>query len=98
MYVGGGGGTPTSIGAELLDKVLERCHFGAKEFTVEAGRPDTITSEIVDVMQKHGVTKVSVNPQTFNDKTLEIIQEEAKARTPTTLICLSKTSLTSIWT
>lgn len=66
VYVGGG--TPTSIGAELLDKVLERCHFGAKEFTVEAGRPDTITPEIVDVMQKHGVTRVSVNPQTFNDK------------------------------
>lgn len=76
MYVGGG--TPTSIGAELLDKVLERCHFGAKEFTVEAGRPDTITSEIVDVMQKHGVTRVSVNPQTFNDKTLEIIGRKHK--------------------
>ena len=60
VYVGGG--TPTSIGAELLDKVLERCHFAAKDFTVEAGRPDTITSEIVDVMQKHGVTRVSVNP------------------------------------
>lgn len=77
VYVGGG--TPTSIGAELLDNVLERCHFGAKEFTVEAGRPDTITSEIVDVMQKHGVTRVSVNPQTFNDKTLEIIGRKHKS-------------------
>lgn len=77
VYVGGG--TPTSIGAELLDKVLERCHFGAKEFTVEAGRPDTITPEIVDVMQKHGVTRVSVNPQTFNDKTLEIIGRKHKS-------------------
>ncbi len=71
VYVGGG--TPTSIGAELLDKVLAHCHFGAKEFTVEAGRPDTINQEIVDVLKKHGVNRISVNPQTFNDKTLKLI-------------------------
>ena len=71
VYVGGG--TPTSIGAQLLDKVLEHCHFDCKEFTVEAGRPDTINQEIVDVLLKHGVTRISVNPQTFNDKTLKII-------------------------
>ena len=71
VYVGGG--TPTSIGAELLDKVLAHCHFACKEFTVEAGRPDTINEEIVDVLLKHGVTRISVNPQTFNDKTLKII-------------------------
>jgi len=71
VYVGGG--TPTSIGAELLDRVLEHCHFDCKEFTVEAGRPDTINQEIVDVLLKHGVTRISVNPQTFNDKTLKLI-------------------------
>lgn len=71
VYVGGG--TPTSIGAQLLDEVLEHCHFGGREFTVEAGRPDTINKDVVDVMKKHGVTRISVNPQTFNDKTLEII-------------------------
>ncbi len=71
VYIGGG--TPTSIGAELLDRVLEHCHFGAKEFTVEAGRPDTINQEIVDVLKKHGVNRISVNPQTFNDKTLKLI-------------------------
>lgn len=71
VYVGGG--TPTSIGALLLDKVLGHCDFGAKEFTVEAGRPDTIDREIIAVMQKHNVTRISVNPQTFNDKTLEYI-------------------------
>lgn len=77
VYVGGG--TPTSIGAEALDRVLEHCHFGAREFTVEAGRPDTIDEGIVAVMQKHGVTRVSVNPQTFNDKTLEIIGRRHKS-------------------
>ena len=77
VYVGGG--TPTSIGAQALDRVLEYCHFGAREFTVEAGRPDTIDEDIVAVMQKHGVTRVSVNPQTFNDKTLEIIGRRHKS-------------------
>ena len=77
VYVGGG--TPTSIGAEALDRVLEYCHFGAREFTVEAWRPDTIDEDIVAVMQKHGVTRVSVNPQTFNDKTLEIIGRRHKS-------------------
>ncbi len=76
VYVGGG--TPTSIGAELLDEVLEHCHFGGREFTVEAGRPDTINKDVVDVMKKHGVTRISVNPQTFNDKTLEIIGRRHK--------------------
>ena len=77
VYVGGG--TPTSIGAQALDRVLEYCHFGAREFTGEAGRPDTIDEDIVAVMQKHGVTRVSVNPQTFNDKTLEIIGRRHKS-------------------
>jgi len=77
VYVGGG--TPTSIGAAALDRVLEHCHFDAREFTVEAGRPDTIDEDIVAVMQKHGVTRVSVNPQTFNDKTLEIIGRRHKS-------------------
>lgn len=76
VYVGGG--TPTSIGAELLDEVLAHCHFGGTEFTVEAGRPDTINKDIVDVLKKHGVTRISVNPQTFNDKTLEIIGRRHK--------------------
>lgn len=77
VYVGGG--TPTSIGAQALDRVLQHCHFDAREFTVEAGRPDTIDEDIVAVMQKHGVTRVSVNPQTFNDKTLEIIGRRHKS-------------------
>lgn len=77
VYVGGG--TPTSIGAELLEKVLSELHFDQKEFTVEAGRPDTINKEIVDVMVRQGVTRVSVNPQTFNDYTLKLIGREHKS-------------------
>lgn len=49
VYVGGG--TPTSIGAELLDEVLASCHFGASEFTVEAGRPDTIDKDVASVLK-----------------------------------------------
>lgn len=78
VYVGGG--TPTSIGAELLDRVLEHCHFGASEFTVEAGRPDTLNKDIIDVLEKHSVTRISVNPQTFNDKTLELIGRKHKSK------------------
>lgn len=77
VYVGGG--TPTSIGAELLDRVLEHCHFKTQEFTVEAGRPDTINQDIIDVLLKHGVTRISVNPQTFNDKTLALIGRKHKS-------------------
>lgn len=77
VYVGGG--TPTSIGADALDRILEHCHFDAREFTVEAGRPDTINDDIVKVLEKHGVTRISVNPQTFNDKTLEIIGRKHKS-------------------
>lgn len=80
VYVGGG--TPTSVPAELLNEILKKCDytsFGATEFTVEAGRPDTITENIADVLKMRGVTRVSVNPQTFNDKTLELIGRKHKA-------------------
>ncbi|MDE6302201.1 MAG: coproporphyrinogen dehydrogenase HemZ [Clostridia bacterium] len=76
VYVGGG--TPTSIGSEMLDKVLAHCHFKAKEFTVEAGRPDTIDDKMIDMLLSHGVTRISVNPQTFNAHTLELIGRQHK--------------------
>lgn len=75
MYMGGG--TPTVLTAEELKDVLG---FGidayggfGRELTVEAGRPDTITREKLDVMKRLGVGRISVNPQTMNDKTLELI-------------------------
>ncbi len=72
VYVGGG--TPTALPLDMLDEVLAACRVrGAAEFTVEAGRPDTITEEALSLLKSRGVTRVSVNPQTFNDETLKRI-------------------------
>ena len=72
VYVGGG--TPTSIPMELLDKILGSLEwFKPFEFTVEAGRPDTINFDILTMLKSHGVSRISINPQTFNDKTLALI-------------------------
>ncbi len=71
IYVGGG--TPVSIGAEFLDRLLRPLKDLNVEFTVEAGRPDVITSEVVEVMKNNNVTRVSVNPQTFKQSTLALI-------------------------
>lgn len=70
VYVGGG--TPTTLDEEMLSKILPRLNFGT-EFTVEAGRPDTVTESKLAVMKASGVTRVSVNPQTFSDETLSRI-------------------------
>lgn len=73
-----GGGTPTTLEAGQLDdifsyieKKLDLSHLA--EYTVEAGRPDSITEEKLRVMKAHGVTRISVNPQTMNQKTLDLI-------------------------
>lgn len=68
-----GGGTPTSLTAEQLDKVLCCIDFVPEEFTVEAGRPDTLDAEKLAVLKNHGVQRVSVNPQTFNQSVLDAI-------------------------
>ena len=71
VYIGGG--TPTSLTCEQLEKILQSVSFKTKEFTVEAGRPDTITKFKLELLKKYGVTRISINPQTFNDKVLESI-------------------------
>lgn len=71
-----GGGTPTALTAMQLDRVLseaQKCFHGAREWTVEAGRPDTIDRDKLTVMKEHDITRISVNPQTFSDETLRII-------------------------
>ena len=73
-----GGGTPTTLSAPQLDRVcavLEKSFdlSALREFTVEAGRPDTITEEKLRVLRGHGVDRVSVNPQTMSDAVLEAI-------------------------
>ena len=73
-----GGGTPTSLSPDQLDVLLTQignCFDLSKrrEFTVEAGRPDSITAEKLAVLKEHGVDRISVNPQTMNDATLRRI-------------------------
>lgn len=76
VYIGGG--TPTALSADqlaaLCKKVKDTLDFTyVKEFTVEAGRPDSITMEKLKVLKEYGVTRISVNPQTMKQETLDII-------------------------
>ena len=80
-----GGGTPTTLTAEQLDTLCAALaeHFdlsALREYTVEAGRPDTITPEKMAVLKKWGVSRVSVNPQTMSDEVLEAIGRRHTAR------------------
>ena len=73
-----GGGTPTSLSPEDLDRLITKLKgtfdFSAvQEFTVEAGRPDSITREKLEVLKKHGVGRISINPQTMKQDTLRLI-------------------------
>ena len=73
-----GGGTPTTLTAEQMDRVLTAFEeafdrSACDEVTVEAGRPDTITAEKLEVLKAHGVDRVSVNPQTMEDHVLRAI-------------------------
>ncbi len=76
VYIGGG--TPTTLSAEQLRILLSEINrsFDTKniaEFTVEAGRPDTVTREKLLALKDAGVTRISINPQTFNDDVLAVI-------------------------
>ena len=76
VYIGGG--TPTTLEPEELDRLLSAiCGklnlTDTLEFTVEAGRADSITREKLKVLKKHGVSRISVNPQTMNQRTLDLI-------------------------
>lgn len=76
VYIGGG--TPTTLSADQLEKLLGKICDNIDpesllEFTLEAGRPDTITREKLEVAKAHGVTRISVNPQTLNDDILKEI-------------------------
>lgn len=76
IYIGGG--TPTTLTAEQLDRLIRKlkCSFDFSnliEFTVEAGRPDSITKEKLMVLKQHDVSRISINPQTMKQKTLDIL-------------------------
>lgn len=74
VYIGGG--TPTSLDEDSLEKVLtalDGCFSigSVKEYTVEAGRPDTVNEAKLKILKNHAVSRISVNPQSFNDEVLE---------------------------
>lgn len=76
LYIGGG--TPTTLSAAALDTLLHTVETAfdlsrLREFTVEAGRPDTITEEKLAVLLAHGVSRLSINPQSMEDETLRRI-------------------------
>lgn len=73
-----GGGTPTAVSAEQLKRVITRVKecfdfTYVREFSVEAGRPDCIDAEKLQVLKDAGVTRISINPQSMRQKTLDII-------------------------
>lgn len=73
-----GGGTPTSLDEESLKAVTDAVKDNfrlsdAREYTIEAGRPDTLNREKLRVMKNAGVTRISINPQSFNDGVLKAI-------------------------
>lgn len=76
IYIGGG--TPTTLEPYQLDRLIRkiRCSFDLShciEFTVEAGRPDSITREKLQVLRNNGISRISINPQTMKQETLDII-------------------------
>ena len=76
IYIGGG--TPTTLDELQLEGLLKKISecfdlSKLKEFTVEAGRPDTITPKKLEVMKRYGVDRISINPQSMKQHTLEII-------------------------
>ena len=76
VYIGGG--TPTTLEADELDRLIAKVKStfnfeNVKEFTVEAGRADSITYDKLMVLKKHDVSRISINPQTMKDETLKII-------------------------
>lgn len=80
-----GGGTPTTLSSEQLTRIFETIEnnfdlSNLREYTVEAGRPDTVTYEKLMALKTAGVGRISINPQTFNDEVLEAIGRKHTSR------------------
>lgn len=89
VYIGGG--TPTALTAEFLKDVTDAIgkNFNITEnceYTIEAGRPDSVTDEKLEVIKKSGAKRISINPQTFSDSVLEAIgRKHTSAMTETAM-------------
>ncbi|MDR1565362.1 MAG: coproporphyrinogen dehydrogenase HemZ [Oscillospiraceae bacterium] len=93
VYIGGG--TPTVLSAEQLKRLLavvNACFETStlREFTVEAGRPDTITLDKLEAIKAGGVGRISVNPQSFNNAVLQVIGRKHSAEEAITALELAK--------
>lgn len=80
-----GGGTPTTLSAQQLDRLCSKLETlfdlsHVREYTVEAGRPDTISLDKLRVLADHGVDRISVNPQTMSNEVLTVIGRKHTAR------------------
>ena len=80
-----GGGTPTTLSHSQLDRILNTIEKSfdlsfLREYTVEAGRPDTVTMEKLETLRVHNVGRISINPQTFSDSVLEHIGRKHTSR------------------
>ena len=81
VYVGGG--TPSALNEEQFEILMQetmRLFPNAREYTVEAGRPDTITRGKLETLKRLGVGRISINPQTMNDETLRVIGRDHTAQ------------------
>lgn len=93
IYIGGG--TPTTLNAEQLRRLLHKVKQSfsmeyVEEFTVEAGRPDSIDLEKLQVLKEEGVTRISINPQTMNQKTLDHIGRKHTVEEVEHAFCLAR--------
>lgn len=93
LYIGGG--TPTTLDEEQLDALLDKIEntfdmSALKEFTVEAGRPDTFTPEKMQILKKHNVERISINPQTMKDETLELIGRRHTVEETESAFCMAR--------
>ncbi len=93
VYIGGG--TPTAVSADRLGRIMSAVNNNfdltdCREFTVEAGRPDTVTDEKLDAIKKNGATRISINPQTMCDKVLENIGRKHTAEQTVTAFNMAR--------
>lgn len=91
-----GGGTPGVLEAPQMDRLLSGIEKSfdlstVREYTVEVGRPDTVTPEKLRVLKLHDVGRISINPQTFNQRTLELIGRNHSVEQSVKAYMLAKT-------
>ena len=93
IYIGGG--TPTTLGPKQLNRLLTHLetqfsYADLREITVEAGRPDSITREKLEVLKAHNIGRISINPQTMQQKTLDAIGRKQTVEDIRRVYCIAR--------